>query len=227
MTCVFHSGKEIGKMGFDLDIGRDEAIYDTLGTIARRYFTIDTAPPDTAYTWYRKNPYCVITARINGVVHGYADFLPLTSEARQLLETGRLQEDDITPDHLLDAEALPYCKAVYFSGIAIRDKGTVLGARCAAALVAGSCRMIQTIYRQSPLEFIYANPTTFAGNRLARRTGFEPVVREKRMIGGMDLYKIAVDDAYRANMEHIYAQYSPLIASVGWENTGKDTGEAA
>ncbi len=201
-------------MGFDLKIGNNEALYPQLGDIARRYFSVDTATPDTAYQWYRHNPWAIITATIGDTVHGFADFLPLTSEAIELLETGRLKEEDITPAHILPPESMHYCRALYFSGIAIRDKGSFLGARCAAALIAGHVYLLEHVYGDIALERIYSNPTTYSGNRLTRRMGFEPVRSRKTSINGMDLYTLPLDDVRKHKLHDMYEFYKPLINSV-------------
>lgn len=201
-------------MGFDLCIGKNEALFPQLGEIAKRYFSIDTATPDTAYEWYRHNPYAIITATIGDTVHGFADFLPLTSEAVDLLETRRLKEEDITPEHILPPETMRYCRALYFSGIAIRDTGNFLGARCAAALIAGHAHMLETVYKDSALKCIYSNPTTYSGNRLTRRMGFKPVSTHRKNMGGMDLYILPLDTTQRQMLNDTYNRYSPLINSI-------------
>lgn len=198
-------------MGFNIAIGKDESLFPQMGVIAKRYFSVDTASSETAYDWYRHNPWAVITATINGTVHGFSDFLPLTSEAIELLETGRLIEEDIRPEHILPPESMHYCRAIYFSGIAIRDKGTFLGARCAGALVAAAGHLLTSIYGNAKLERIYTNPTTYSGNRLVRRMGFTPVKLRKRNVNGMDLYELPFDDEQRKKLADLYALYQPKL----------------
>lgn len=198
-------------MGFKIAIGKDQNVFPQLGDIAKRYFSVDTATPDTAYTWYRHNPWAVVTASIGTTIHGFADFLPLSSEAVKLMEDGDLIEEDITSDHILPPEAMRYCRSLYFSGIAIRDKGTFLGARCATALVIAAARLMEQVYGETALERIYTNPTTYAGNRLGRRMGFEPVRSRKTNMNRMDLYVLPYDSAHKKKLQDMYTRYHPHL----------------
>lgn len=201
-------------MGFDLEIALDAALYPKIAEIADRYFSVDTASSATAFEWYYHNPWIVMTAMIDGKIHGFFDFLPLTSEAVTLIETGQLIEEDIRPEHILPPEAMKYARALYFSGIAVRDKGSFSGARCAAALIAGFIQFLQTMYYDSPyLQCIYSNPTTFSGNQLVRHLGFAPVTNRKKNVNGMNLYILPFDAEQKDRLTHIREQYDCLINS--------------
>jgi len=206
-------------MGFQLHTAIRTDLLPQVDSIAQSYFTLDTATPQTANAWYQKNPSCLIIASLGDVVHGYADFLPLTSEAKQLIEENRLKEEDIGPQHILHPDAMKHCRAVYFAGIAVRDRKSFLGVRCAAALIAGCAQMIETLYNHDKLEFFYTNPTTYTGNRLVRRIGLEPAQHERRNINGMDLYRMKMDDAAHQKLQGLHQRYKPFIASMDF--TGK------
>lgn len=201
-------------MGFDIAIGNNKDLYPQMGDIARRYFSLDTASPEDAYEWYAHNPWSVMTASIDGVVHGFIDFLPMSSEAIEMMETGRLIEEDITPEHILMPEAMQHCKALYFAGIAVREKGSVLGSRCAAALLAGVAHLLEHVYGNSALQRIYNNPTTFSGNQLIRHLGFEPLRTHKRNVNGMDLYMMNFNENSKEMLNELYDKYKPLIKSI-------------
>lgn len=205
-------------MGFHLHSAVRHDLLPQVDTIARSYFTIDTASPELAGMWYRKNPSCLIIATIDDVVHGYADFLPLTSEAKQLIEERRLKEEEIGPNHILEPEAMPFCRAVYFAGIAVRDRKSLLAMRCAAALVAGCAYMIEHVYSKQYLEFFYTNPTTYTGNRLVRRLGLQPISAHKKTTSGMDLYMAAMNDAMHHEMNDLSTRYGRFISSMEWSS---------
>ena len=149
-------------------------------------------------------------------MHGYADFLPLTPDAQKAIEERMLKEEDIGPEHILTPDQISRCRAVYFSGIAIRDRKTLLGARCAAALLAGVGHMMEHVYKNAPLEFFYANPTTFSGNRLTKRMGLGPVSFQRKTMEGMDLYMLPMDTEKDARGHALYTRYQHLITSMAW-----------
>jgi hypothetical protein len=205
-------------MGFDLYTARRDDLIPQVNDIARSYFSLDTATPQTAGTWYQKNPSCLIIAVNNGNVYGYADFLPLTADAQRLIEERRLKEEDIGPDHILSFDQLSECRAVYFAGIAVRNRKTLLAARCTAALVAGCVHMLGAIYNKEKLDVFYTNPTTFSGNRLTRRMGLSPVSFATKNLAGMDLYMMPLQQGQQDKMRDLYNLYKPYITSMEWDS---------
>ncbi len=203
-------------MAFDLLTASSTTLVPQVDAIACTYFSIDTATPETAHAWYDKNPDVLIMAAKNNVVHGYADFLPLTSAALDLMLERNLMEEDIGPEHILAPEHLHLCRAVYFAGIAVRDKGSVSGSRCTAALVAGVAHRMTHTYRDIPLEYFLANPTTFSGNRLGKRMGLESVSFSKKTMRGMDLYMLTINPASRRTMQELYDRYRAHVGNIDW-----------
>lgn len=199
-------------MGFDIAIQRDKDLYPQIAQIADRYFSVDTASSETAFEWYYHNPWIVMTAMMDQTMCGFFDFLPLTSEAITLIETGQLIEENINPTHILPPESMRYARALYFSGIAVRDKGSLLGARCAAALIAGFIHLLEKMYGNSPyLKCIYSNPTTYSGNRIVRHLGFTPVRSHKKNVNGMDLYVLPFNETEKQKLHLIYEKYNDRL----------------
>lgn len=203
-------------MAFDLFTAERSDLLPQVNAIAQSYFTVDTASSDTATTWYAKNPSCLIIAAKDGIVHGYADFLPLTDEALRAIKERELKEENIGPEHILPPQQIDQCRGIYFAGIAVKRYKSVLGARCTAALLGGATHMLEKIYARSPLEFLLANPTTFSGNKLTRRMGLGPVSFHKRTMSGMDLYLSSLDGARKQDLYSLHRKYKPLINSVSW-----------
>src|SRR5690606_5867854 len=104
-------------MAFDLFTAERSDLLPQVNAIAQSYFTVDTASSDTAATWYAKNPYCLIIAAKDGIVHGYADFLPLTDEALRAIKERELKEENIGPEHILPPQQIGQCRGIYFAGI--------------------------------------------------------------------------------------------------------------
>jgi hypothetical protein len=205
-------------MAFDLYTAKRADLLPQVNAIAQGYFTLDTATSDIAATWYKKNPYVLIVAAKDDIVYGYADFLPLTDNALTLIKERRLKEEEIGPEHILAPAELDQCRAVYFAGIAVRDRKTVLGMRCAAALIAGMAHMLEHVYRSAPLEFFLANPTTFSGNRLTLRMGLEPVSHQKKTTSGMDLYMLPYTPQEKIHLQALYNAYGSLIDRIPWKS---------
>lgn len=203
-------------MGFNLFTAARHDLTPQVAAIAQSYFTIDTASSETAYGWYAKNPDTLIMAVTDGIVHGYADFLPLTADAQKLIENRELREENITADHILPPDAARRATAIYFAGIAIRDRKSTFGARCAAALLGGWGHMLATKYDRDALKYIYANPTTFSGNRLTRRMGLGPVSFNKKTTEGMDLYMLSLDGKTHTPVDALYPRYKDLIDFIEW-----------
>jgi hypothetical protein len=203
-------------MAFDLFTAARSDLLPQVNVIAQSYFTVDTASSDIAATWYTKNPNCLIIAAKDGVVHGYADFLPLTDDALESIKDRRLKEEDIGSDHILAPEHIRNCRGIYFAGIAVKNRKSVLAARCAAALLGGAAHMLENVYDDAPLEHLLANPTTFSGNKLTRRMGLDPISFQKLTISGMDLYMSSLDDARKRDIYALHRKYETLISSVSW-----------
>lgn len=203
-------------MSFALHNAQRTDLFPELAKIATHYFSLDTASPETALGWYTKNPYCLISASHEGRAWGYADFLPLTPKAQRLIEERILKEEDITPDHILAPEEIRQCRALYFAGMAVRDHHNVGNARCVAALLSGIFHMLENIYAEAPLEFLFANPTTYTGNRLIMRLGFTPISYRKIKMGGMDLYMLVLTEERRAYFKNLQQRYARFVSSMDW-----------
>lgn len=198
-------------MRFQLYNATHTELFPQVEAIATSYFTIDTASPETALGWYRKNPHCLVMATNDQGVQGYIDFIPLTPWAQQAIEERELEEQDITADHVLDMASIHQCRAIYFSGIAIRSTHSLTGARCVGALLSGAFGVIERVFSAAKLDVIYTNPTTFSGNRLARHIGFSPISYRKIKMGGMDLYMLAVDGERQHIISDLARRYDHLI----------------
>jgi hypothetical protein len=203
-------------MGYELHNANRADLFMDIAELAQSSFSIDTATPETVLGWYQKNPSCLVVATRNDSVTGYADFLPLTPKAQELIEERRLKEENITADDILSLSEIKKCRAIYFAGIVTGDRQSIGGARCAAAMIAGAIHVMLHLYKDAPLEFIYANPTTFAGNRMATHLGFGPISYQKKKIDGMDLYMLVLSDVNRKHLQDMYGQYQPLIKSMSW-----------
>jgi hypothetical protein len=203
-------------MGYALYNASREDLFPQVEEIATSYFTMDTATPETALGWYRKNPHTIVIAVNAKGVQGYIDFVPLTDAAKEAIEHRDLDEEDITADCILDMTNIHTCRAIYFAGMAVRKCPSIGGARCVGALLVGALHVIHTVFATAPLEVIYANPTTFTGNRIARHVGFTPISYRKIKMGGMDLYMLPMDATQKQRMHDFQTRYAPLVKSMNW-----------
>ena len=143
----------------------------------------------------------------------------------KLAATGRFATVDVwdaaastpTPQQLAPYDAVLIMPDTGFlAGMAVRDHHNVGNARCVAALLSGIFHMLENIYAEAPLEFLFANPTTYTGNRLIMRLGFTPISYRKIKMGGMDLYMLVLTEERRAYFKNLQQRYARFVSSMDW-----------
>lgn len=97
---------------------------------------------------------------------GFFTLLPITDEARGLLEEEKLSGLRMTPDHVLKERSEP--EYVYLGSIASK------GFRARHDLIQYVRGVVNQCFQQG-VRAIYTRPTTQSGLRLAKRFDFEPV----------------------------------------------------
>ena len=190
-----------------------------------KYFTVDTAERKTLENWKRKNPHILTYAFMKNEQDdedfmGFVEILPLTEECGKLFEKGDLLEEDLTADFILPPESMRYAQYLYISGIAVRDVKTHVSRQAAAALVSCGAGMIRHLYGNGYLKKIFANPTTYWGNRIIGRFGLRPsTVYKKLLKAGNDVYEVSVTPEYMAFIGGIERRYQRFIIDYPWPLT--------
>lgn len=185
--------------------------------ITDHYFTVDAAERATLEEWKKKNPHNLTYAFDGDELVGFVEILPLCIECGAMIEKQELREEDLTADLILPPETMQYAQSLYISGIAVKDLNSWRSKQCAAALVAAGAGMIRHLYGGSHLKKIYANPTTFWGDRIIGKFGLAPIGNSgKSLKAGHDFYAAKMTPALRKHHELLEKRYQSFILNYPW-----------
>ncbi len=184
--------------------------------ISNQYFTIDTADMDVVHEWLEFNPYIVTYAMHEGRVIGFFNVMPLTTECGEAFMRNEMLEEDLRPDHMLMHDALPFAKYAYVAAIAIEKTDSYVYRQCAAALIAVMADLLLYGYDRGHFRYLFANPTTFHGNKLVRRLGLKPLQNYKKSLKMNDIYAAEMDDETRASLQALSERYARFVGENPW-----------
>lgn len=185
--------------------------------INNRHFTVDTADNEVVSDWVNFNRRIVTYAVRGEVVEGFFNVMPLTTECGEAFLRNEMLEEDLRPDHMLMHEALPYAKYAYVSAIAVRETGPYVYRQCAAALLANMADLLLNGYNKEHFRYLFANPTTFNGNKLVRRLGLRPLQSHKRTLKSNDIYIAEMTDETRETLKAVSERYARFIGTNPWK----------
>jgi hypothetical protein len=182
-----------------------------------RYFTVDTAERATLEAWKKKNPHNLTYIFDGDIFMGFMEILPLTRECGELFDRQELLEEDLTADFILPPDEMHAAEYVYISGIAVPDTASWRSKCAAAALVSCGAGMIRHLYGGGQLKKIFANPTTYWGNRIIGRFGLRPAIAHKKPLrAGNDIYVATADAEFWTMIERIEKRYQRFIIDYPW-----------
>ncbi|MDB5478586.1 MAG: hypothetical protein JWM96_1081 [Alphaproteobacteria bacterium] len=184
--------------------------------INNTYFTVDTAEPDEVYDWVNHNRLMVTYALHKDRVQGFFNVMPLTHEAGQLFSCNEIKEEEITTGHILAPHVMRFAEYLYFPAIASKEYPSYLARQCTAAMVSALATHILTMYDEKRLKKIFANPTTFQGNRMVQKLGLRPLAGFKKPLTGNDLYYADFDEAMFANLRWLQDRYARFVGRNTW-----------
>lgn len=193
-----------------------QRLSDATDDIADQYFTVDTASADVVGEWVRFNRHMVTYALKGEQVTGFFNMLPLTQECGELFARQAIKEEDLRVEDILPHEALKHAQYAYIAAIAVSDTRSYLNRQCAAALV--SCLSDLLLHGYGPaLKRVYANPTTFNGNRMVRKLGLRPLDAQKRSLKENDIYAVDMNDAARKGLQNLSGRYARFVGANPWK----------
>lgn len=201
---------------FDIMTRAPKHLMEAGDDIHTRYFTIDTADLITFYEWYAHNPYIVTYAISNGETIGYYNVIPITTECAQMFDEQAIKEEDMRIEHILSADVMEHAQHVYLASIAIRDRNSYLSRQCVAAMICAIADNLLNGYDIGRLKRVYANPTTFDGNRMVRKLGLTPVVSYKKPLKGNDIYALDLTPENIVTLRKMADRYRRLIGTNSW-----------
>ncbi len=184
--------------------------------INNQYFSVDTAEPEDVYDWVNHNRLMVTYALCDDTVKGFINLMPLTREAGELFEQNKIKEEDITIDHILSPDVMHYAEYLYFPAIAVSDYRTYKARQCTAALLSALCSQILTMYDPARLKKIFVNPTTFQGNRMTQKLGFEPLTGFKKPLTGNDIYVANFNEKLFERLRAVEQRYARFVGHNCW-----------
>lgn len=190
--------------------------------INNQYFTVDTADLITVHQWLDYNRYIVTHAILDDKVVGFFNIIPITEECGELFNRQAIKEEDLDISHMLPPQSFSEAKYAYLAAIAVQEKDRYIGKQCAAALLSVICSQLLHGYSQKNFKRIFANPTTFWGNNLIRKLGFDPLWSLKKPLrAGNDIYVLDMKDETRQKLAYFEKRYSKFVAGNPWPELGR------
>ncbi|HZW57948.1 MAG TPA: hypothetical protein VFF30_16785 [Nitrososphaerales archaeon] len=128
---------------------------------AQSVFGNESMTLDEVRVWTDRNPF--ITAILCsqwGQYLGYFDALPLTEGGAARMESGAIEEKEITADEVLAPQEMRNAKTIYVAGLAAKGNETELRKSRVAAMVAGLANYIEYFYRTEQRKIIAVAATT-------------------------------------------------------------------
>ena len=203
---------------FDLMTDPERQYIDQAWVFNDEYFTVDTAERALVDTWYEKNARNMIYALLGEEVIGFFNIIPLTEECTRKFENNAVREEEIYAEDILDPASMAYAQSLYVAGIAVKNRHTLIGKQCVAALMYGLCNRLRVLYDPSFLKKIYVNPTTFDGNRFSRKPGLEPIRAAKRSLrAGNDIYGIGLSPKTFASLREMEKRYERFVGNTRFD----------
>lgn len=190
--------------------------------INNRYFTVDTADNDAVHDWVDFNRRIVTYAVQGDHVAGFFNVMPLTTEAGELFLRNEIVEEDLTTEHMLPHEALPFARYAYVAAIAIYDTRSYRYRQSAAALLATMADLLLDGYSREHFQMLFLNPTTFQGNKLTTRLGIKPLDAQKKLLKPNDIYAVEMNDETRANLVYLSNRYARFVGKNPWRTRPRD-----
>lgn len=204
---------------FDMITNPPKYLMPQADAISNRYFTVDTASMDVVDEWVEFNPYIVTYAMYEGRVAGFFNVMPLTMESGDKFMRHEMVEEDLRTQDMLMHEALPFAKYAYVAAIAIESTDSYLNRQCAAALVGAMADLLLYGYNREHFRMLFANPTTFQGNKLVRRLGLKPLQNYKKSLKSNDIYASTMDEETRTSLENLSNRYARFIGTNPWKSS--------
>lgn len=187
--------------------------------INNQYFTVDTASMDVVHEWLDFNGHIVTYAMHQNKVLGFFNVMPLTIECGRLFEEQAIKEEDLLVKHILPHEVLQHAQYAYIAAIAVDHTESYISRQCSAALVACMADLFLNGYGAN-LKKIFANPTTFQGNKLVNRLGLRPVTAFKKGLKENDIYVSEMTPQERARLQNLSQRYARFVGDNPWSHAG-------
>jgi hypothetical protein len=164
-----------------------------INKIAKKYFGKINPNISILESWYRTNPYTLVTlADNNGRLVGYFDILPLKDSFAVKFINGKVSEKNISRKSILPIDKMYNAKYIYISGIAIHDIETkkIIGGQ----FIYVTLLYIQNFYNAKNEKFIFAIAATKCGERALKKLGFHIESYASERTDKTDLYAKIIDN---------------------------------
>jgi hypothetical protein len=202
-----------------------ECVTDRTVTLAVRdmaekvYPGVESLPSDRYEQWLMLNPTIFICLLDRSrCVRGYFDVFPLRQDFMSLFVEGRVGEQDIRREHILQPREAKKADALYVGGIAVPECRSHEGRKHAAMLVWGLCKYLEHFYPTPPVRHLYAEATTKEGERLLRKFRFELVAGPNGRRDPYALYRTSIDDDLLEFVRCNVPEFARMV-DIGWDRS--------
>jgi hypothetical protein len=183
------------------------------------YPGVQPLPSDRYEQWLMLNPtifVCLFDSSRN--VRGYFDVFPLDQNFMTLFIQGRVGEQDIRREHMLQQRAAKTAEAIYLGGIAVPDCRSHEGRRHAAMLVWGLFRYLEHFYPNPPVRYLYAQAATKEGERLLQKFRFQVVAGPSGRCDPYTLYRALVNEELHDLVRRNVPDFAHMV-DLGWDKS--------
>ena len=207
---------------FDLQTNLPKNVRKQTEALDEYYYSIDTASIPVINSWLDFNGYTNSYAMLGEELVGYYNLMPIKESTARAFFNGMLKEEDITTEHMLSAQEMRKAQYFYLPAITVKDYKSYRSRQAVAALISGMASHLLSMFDLPNLKAIYANPTTYQGNMLINKMGFQPLYRNKRPLGaGNDIYVLSFEGDALDRLRRIEQRYSRFVGKNPWPELGR------
>ena len=195
----------------------DEATLQEANALTKPYYKKEYVSDDVAENWRKKNPKGFISIRNNeqDLCAAFGIIAMEKSFWTQFVK-GRLIDNELEPDDILDFEQSKKASELYISGVVVRDSEITQGKRRAGVMVWVMIVYLKKMYGTRRQRTIYALAVSETSERMLKRCGFSVKCPGNRRKDGLNLYSLQLDSDGIKQLEERIGDWSKFVRPISF-----------
>ena len=196
----------------------DEATLREANALTKPYYHREYVRDDVAEKWRKKNPKGFISIRNNEqeLCAAFGILAMEESFCAQFIK-GRVLDNELEPDDILDFEQSKKALELYISGVVVRDPDSTQGKRRACVMVWVMIVYLKKMYRTRRKRTIYALAVSPPSEKMLRRYRFSVICAGNRRRDRLNLYRLPLDSDVMKQLEERIGDWSKLVRSISFD----------
>ena len=180
--------------------------------MTKPYFGNSFIPFNQIEQWRLKNPNGFVQIKNSeGLLCACFVILGLSESFIDQFIRGRLTENDISSDDVLDIVSTKKLNRIYISGVVVRDPNSYMGRKRAMIMLWTILQYINKIYGLRKRRQFFAIAITPESEKLLQALEFELIGNKRSRKDQCNLYKITLDRQTWDNLQSRLGSYSKMV----------------